>query len=86
MYRVVGLTAHGGLLQGFPAPAFIGLLKRLVPLPSGLGFDPGGKAVVRSALFGLVERRRIPSPSVELVALQPVHFDLAVDGSSLSVR
>lgn len=86
LYRVVGLVAPGGLLQGIPAPPRLAILERLAPLPADIGFDPGGKAAAESALLGLAERRRITSPSVALVALQPVHFAMTADASSLVVR
>ena len=86
LYRVVGLVAPGGLVQTIPPPAHVSFLDAVLPLPAAAGFDLGGDATDRRALLGLAERRRSSSAAVELAALQPVSFAMALDGYALSAR
>jgi hypothetical protein len=86
LYRVVGISAPGGLSQSFPVPAYIRLLDFVLPLPPGAGTEPGRSAALRSGLLGLASRSRLTSPSVRLVALQPVSYSLIVEGGEVKIR
>jgi hypothetical protein len=81
LYRVSGLYGERGTSQDFPAPRNAGLLDAVLPLGAA-----EGPASSSAGLFGLALRLRVSSPAVPLVALQPVSFRLAEDGSSIAVK
>jgi hypothetical protein len=84
-YRVIGIAAPGSatIATAFAAPRSIGILDLLLPLPAGEGLEP---TVSREGIFGLALRRRLSSPPVDLVLLQPVSFRLRADGSALIAK
>jgi hypothetical protein len=86
VYRVVALSAPGGIVQAFNAPPNGQILDAVLPSPAVEGQEPGKAGPPRSGLLGLARRWRLSSPAVPLFQLQRVRFSLSQDGSALSAR